>query len=44
MAECFAHLECRLVDGRLVRDYDVFVFECVKAHAALSARDPRTIH
>ncbi|HEY3445772.1 MAG TPA: flavin reductase family protein [Myxococcales bacterium] len=44
VAECYASLECKLVDARLVRDYNFFIFECVQAHAATSPRYPRTIH
>jgi flavin reductase (DIM6/NTAB) family NADH-FMN oxidoreductase RutF len=44
IAECYANLECRLVDARLVRKYDFFIFEVVQAHAATSPRTPRTLH
>jgi flavin reductase (DIM6/NTAB) family NADH-FMN oxidoreductase RutF len=39
-----AHGECRLADARLVRKYDVFIFEVVKAHVPTAPRWPRTIH
>ncbi len=42
--ECFANFECRLADSRLVRRYNVFVFEVVRARVATSPRYPRTIH
>jgi flavin reductase (DIM6/NTAB) family NADH-FMN oxidoreductase RutF len=42
--ECYANFECRLVDTSLIRKYSLFVFEVVKAHAAVSPRFPRTIH
>jgi flavin reductase (DIM6/NTAB) family NADH-FMN oxidoreductase RutF len=41
--ECYANLECRLVDARLVRKYNFFLFEMVKAHVATSPRHPRTL-
>lgn len=44
VGECYANLECRVVDTRLVRTYNFFVLEVVKAHAATSPRYPRTIH
>jgi len=44
IGECFASLECKLVDSRLVRAYNFFIFEVVKAHAATAPRYPRTIH
>lgn len=44
IAECHANLECRLSDARLVKSYNFFIFEVVKAHAAKSPKYPRTIH
>jgi flavin reductase (DIM6/NTAB) family NADH-FMN oxidoreductase RutF len=44
IAECYANLECRLYDARLVNRYNFFIFEVVKAHAATSPRNPTTIH
>ncbi len=31
VAECFANLECKVVDTRMVKRYDLFVLEVVKA-------------
>jgi flavin reductase (DIM6/NTAB) family NADH-FMN oxidoreductase RutF len=42
--ECYANFECRLADARLVRRYNFFIFEVVKAHVATSPKVPRTIH
>lgn len=44
IAECFANLECRLVDGRLRDKYNFFVFEVIKAHAPAHPKYPKTIH
>jgi flavin reductase (DIM6/NTAB) family NADH-FMN oxidoreductase RutF len=44
IAECHANLECRLADARLVRRYNFFIFEVLKAHAAPTPKYPRTIH
>ena len=44
IAECYANLECKLVDGRLRDKYNVFIFEVVKAHAASTPKYPKTIH
>jgi flavin reductase (DIM6/NTAB) family NADH-FMN oxidoreductase RutF len=44
IAECYANLECRLVDGRLRDQYNFFIFEIVKAHASAAPKYPRTIH
>ena len=42
--ECFANLECKLVDSSLIRDYSLFVFEVVQAHAPKRPKYPKTIH
>src|SRR5262245_22636751 len=44
IGECFANLECKLVDSSLIRKYSLFVLEVVKAHVATSPEYPRTIH
>jgi flavin reductase (DIM6/NTAB) family NADH-FMN oxidoreductase RutF len=44
IAECFANLECRLHDAVLVRKYNVFIWEVVKAHAPAAPKYPRTMH
>lgn len=42
--ECFANLECRVVDTRMVGRYDAFVLEVVKAWIDRSVKRVRTIH
>jgi flavin reductase (DIM6/NTAB) family NADH-FMN oxidoreductase RutF len=42
--ECHANFECRLHDDALVRKYNFFIFEVVRAHVAISPRHPKTIH
>jgi len=44
IAECHANLECKLHDGRLIGDYNFFIFEVVKAHAPRTPKFPKTIH
>lgn len=44
IAECHSSFECRVHDRRLVRDYDFFVLEVVKAHVAARPKWPTTIH
>lgn len=44
VAECFANLECRVADTRLVNAYSLFVLEVVKAWTDPAQKDPRTIH
>ena len=42
--ECYANLECKLIDARLVASYNFFIFEVVKARAATLPKYPRTMH
>ena len=44
IAQCYANLECKLVDGRLRDKYNFFIFEVVKAHAPAAPKYPKTIH
>ena len=44
IAECYANLECKVVDTRLVARYNFFVLEVVKAWIDPSCKDPRTLH
>lgn len=44
VAECYASLECRVVDTRLVNRYGFFVLEVVQAWLDTDHRDPRTLH
>lgn len=42
--ECYANLECRVTDTRLVNQYNLFIVEVVKAWINRSQKNPRTIH
>lgn len=42
--ECFANLECRIFDKRLVKKYNFFIFEVLKAHLATAPKYPQTLH
>lgn len=44
VAECFANLECRVVDTHLVNKYNLFVLEVVKAWIDPARRHSKTIH
>jgi flavin reductase (DIM6/NTAB) family NADH-FMN oxidoreductase RutF len=44
IAECYANLECRVVDTRLMNCYDFFVLEVIKAWLDPARKDPRTLH
>lgn len=40
--ECFANLECKIADTRLVKKYNFFILEVVKAH--VTPKHPKTLH
>jgi flavin reductase (DIM6/NTAB) family NADH-FMN oxidoreductase RutF len=42
--ECFANLECRLFDKKMLAKYNYFIFEVVKAHVAVAPKYPATVH
>lgn len=44
VAECFANIECRVVDTRLVNKYGMFVLEGLKAWVDRSKKTPKAIH
>jgi flavin reductase (DIM6/NTAB) family NADH-FMN oxidoreductase RutF len=42
--ECYANLECRVADTKMVARYCLFVVEVVKAWIDPTVKNPRTIH
>jgi flavin reductase (DIM6/NTAB) family NADH-FMN oxidoreductase RutF len=44
VAECFANLECKVADARLVSKYNLFVLEVLKAWTDPTQKNPKTIH
>jgi flavin reductase (DIM6/NTAB) family NADH-FMN oxidoreductase RutF len=44
VAECFANLECRVVDTRMANRYNLFVLEVLKAWIDPAQPKPKTIH
>ena len=44
IAECYANLECRVVDTGMASKYGLFVLEVLKAWSDPSVKLPRTIH
>jgi flavin reductase (DIM6/NTAB) family NADH-FMN oxidoreductase RutF len=42
--ECYASLECKVVDASMVNKYNFFILEVLKAWIDPSKKDPRTIH
>ena len=44
IAECYATLECRVADTRLVNRYNFFILEVVRAWVDSSCKAPHTLH
>ena len=44
VAECFANLECKVVDTHLVKKFNLFILEVVKAWTDPAQKNPKTIH
>jgi len=42
--ECYANFECKIVDTQLVKRYNFFILEVLKAHVATSPKYPKTLH
>jgi flavin reductase (DIM6/NTAB) family NADH-FMN oxidoreductase RutF len=42
--ECFANLECKVAETRLVNKYNLFILEVVKAWVDPAQTNPKTIH
>lgn len=42
--ECYANLECKIADGKLVAKYNFFILEVLQAWIDPSDKDPRTLH
>lgn len=44
IGECFVNLECRVIDTRLVKPFNLFVLEVVAAWSDPAHKNPKTIH
>lgn len=44
IAECFANLECKVVDTKMVEKYNIFILEVLKAWVTPFKKKPKTIH
>jgi flavin reductase (DIM6/NTAB) family NADH-FMN oxidoreductase RutF len=42
--ECYANLECKVIDTKMVDQYNMFVLEVVQAWIDRSVKQPRTLH
>ena len=43
IADCFANLECKVTDTRLVNKYNLFILEVLKAWIDPAQKNPKTI-
>ena len=44
IAECFANLECKVADTRLVNSHNLFILEVVQAWIDPKQKNPKTLH
>jgi flavin reductase (DIM6/NTAB) family NADH-FMN oxidoreductase RutF len=44
ISECYANLECKLIDASMAPEYNIFILQVVKAWINKSTKNPRTIH
>ncbi len=44
IGECYASLECKVLDARLVAKYNFFILQVLKAWIDPAIKDPKTIH
>ena len=44
VAECYANLECKVVDSTMATRYNFFILEVIKAWIDPSRKNPRTMH
>lgn len=44
IGECYANLECKVVDEKMIAKYNFFILEVLKAWIDPTRKDPRTIH
>ena len=44
ISECYANLECKVIDTRMVDKYCMFILEVMKAWIDRAKKHPRTIH
>jgi flavin reductase (DIM6/NTAB) family NADH-FMN oxidoreductase RutF len=42
--ECYANLECRVIDAKLASKYNLFILEVLKAWIDPAQKNPKTLH
>ena len=44
IGECYANLECKVIDVKMVEKYNIFILEVLKAWISPAKKRPRTLH
>jgi flavin reductase (DIM6/NTAB) family NADH-FMN oxidoreductase RutF len=44
VGECYAHLECNVIDMKMATKYNIFILEVLKAWISTSKKRPKTMH
>lgn len=44
LSECYANLECKVIDMKMVAKYNIFILEVIKAWTRPTRKRPRMIH
>lgn len=44
IAQCYANLECRVIDARLAVRYNLFILQVLEAWITPTKKRPRTLH
>ena len=44
ISECYANLECKVIDMKMAQKYNIFILEVLKAWITPSKKRPQTIH
>ncbi len=44
VGDCFANLECKVIDRRLITRYNLFILEVLKAWVDPTQKNPKTLH
>jgi len=42
--ECYANFECKVIDTKMIKEYNFFILQVVAAHVATSPKYPKTFH
>lgn len=44
ISECFANLECKVIDTKMAKKYNIFILQVLKAWVQSSKKRPLTLH